>query len=145
MEIKTELNSMRYLKQAIATKNRQIDELEDLKVHISSPIITGMPKAKSFERSERIEKILDKITKLEDEKRKEVDDLIEKNVKWTKRFRNLSTEQASIMEMRYFENYTWDNIAKEMNYERRTIFRIHGQALEALNTQKTAELVTKCH
>lgn len=142
MEIKAELNSMRYLKQAIASKNRQIDELEDLKVCISSPRITGMPKAKSFERSERIEKILDKITKLEDEKRKEVDSLLDKRVIWTKRFRCLPTEQVSVMEMRYFENYTWDNIAKEMNYERRTIFRIHGQALEAL---KTSELVTKCH
>jgi DNA-directed RNA polymerase specialized sigma24 family protein len=145
MEIKAELNSMRYLTQAVASKNRQIDELEDLKVCISSPRITGMPKAKSFERSEKIEKILDKITKLEDEKRKEIDSLLDKRVIWTKRFRHLPTEQVSVMEMRYFENYTWEEIAKKMNYERRTIFRIHGQALEALKIQKTAELVTKSH
>ena len=133
MEIKTELNSMRYLKQAIASKKRQLDELKELKTSIGSPVITGMPKCQVFESRDKLEVLLDKICKLEREKTAEIDKLINGQLYWTERFKALPTDEAIVMEMRYFEGSRWSDIAEELNSDERSIYNILGRALQKLN------------
>ncbi len=44
-----------------------------------------------------------------------------------------------VLEMRYINNKSWDDVARDMGYDRRTIFRIHGKAL------KEIEKIKSCH
>lgn len=134
MDIKAELNGMRYLNVAIREKNRELDELQDLKVAIASPVITGMPKGKCFERSARVDVILDKIIKLEKAREDDIEELVDKKLMWSEKFKSLPLEEHMILEFRYFDGMTWADIAKKLNYEERTVYRIHGKAL--LNLKK---------
>ena len=132
MDIKRELDSMRYLEFAIRSKNRQLEELKELKTSIRSPVITGMPKCQSFESRDKLEELLDKICRLEREKADEIEELVDKKLYWSEQFRGLDTEESTVMEMRYFENLKWFEIADEMNYGQRAIHNIHGRALANL-------------
>lgn len=132
MDIKHELNSLRHLEFAIKSKNRQLEELKELKTTIGSPVITGMPKCQSFESRDKLEELLDKICRLEREKAEEIGALVDKKAYWTEKFRGLDTEESTILEMRYFENLKWCEIADEMNYGQRAIHNIHGRALANL-------------
>lgn len=134
MDIKAELNGMRYLNVAIQEKNRELDELQDLKVAIASPVITGMPKGKCFERSARVDVILDKIIKLEKAREDDIEELVDKKLMRSEKFKSLPLEERMILEFRYFDGMTWADIAKKLNYEERTVYRIHGKAL--LNLKK---------
>lgn len=133
MDIKRELDSMRYLEFAIRSKNRQLEELKELKTSIRSPVITGMPKCQSFESRDKLEELLDKICRLEREKADEIEALIDDKLYWTEKFRTLATEESTVMEMRYFEGSRWSDIAEELNYDERSIYNIHGRALQKLN------------
>lgn len=133
MDIKAELNGLRYLKIAIKSKNRQLDELKELKTSIGSPVITGMPKCQVFESRDKLEVLLDKICKLEREKTAEIEKLIDDELYWSERLKTLPTDEATVMEMRYFEGSRWSDIAEELNYDERSIYNIHGRALQKLN------------
>ncbi len=133
MDIKHELNSLRHLEFAIRSKNRQLEELKELKTTIGSPVITGMPKCQSFESRDKLEELLDKICRLEREKADEIGVLIDDKLYWTEKFRALATEESTVMEMRYFEGSRWSDIAEELNYDERSIYNIHGRALQKLN------------
>lgn len=37
-----------------------------------------------------------------------------------------------VLFLRYYEHMTWDDIAMNMSYAKRTVFRIHGKALAAI-------------
>lgn len=132
MDIKHELDSLRRLEFAIRTKNRQLEELQELKTSIGSPVITGMPKCQSFESRDKLEELLDKICRLEREKAGEIEELVDKKLYWSEQFRGLDTEESTVMEMRYFESLKWWEIADELNYGNRTIHNIHGRALTKL-------------
>lgn len=133
MDIKAELNGMRYLNIAIKSKNRQIDELKELKISIGSPVITGMPKCQVFESKYKLEILMDKICKLEREKTAEIEKLMNDKLYWSNKFKTLPTDEATVMEMRDFEGYRWSDIAEELNYDVRSIYNIHGRALQKLN------------
>ena len=132
MDIKHELDSMRYLEFAIRSKNRQLEELKELKTSIRSPVITGMPKCQSFESRDKLEELLDKICKLEREKADEIEELVDKKAYWSEQFRGLDTEESTVMEMRYFESMKWFEIADELNYGNTAIHNIHRRALANL-------------
>ncbi len=38
-------------------------------------------------------------------------------------------EQRIIMQFRYINFYTWEQIAKKLKYDKRWVYRLHGQAL----------------
>jgi len=42
-------------------------------------------------------------------------------------------EYRYVLQARYFNNFSWADIALKMNFEERYIFKIHGKALLALN------------
>lgn len=135
MSVKSELNSLRYLTVSIKSKKRQLDELVDLKTTIKSPRITGMPKSNCFQSADKLDSILDKICFLECDIAKEIDDMIDKKIKWKEKFKELPSDEKTVLELRYFENMSWENIATELNYAERTVFNIHGKALFLLNNK----------
>lgn len=138
MDIKKELNSMRFLNFALKTKARQLEELKCLKSAIKSPVITGMPKATGFDANNKLDNILDKISSLEETQQSDIDSLITKKSKWIKEFKKLPIDESVVLELRYFEGLKWCEIAEELNYEERAVYNLHGKAL--LNLKKVVNL-----
>ena len=48
-----------------------------------------------------------------------------------------------VLFLRYYENRRWDDIAMRMSYHERTVFRIHGRALKAIEPF-IQKIVSKC-
>lgn len=46
----------------------------------------------------------------------------------------LESDEALVLTLRYIEGLDWSTIAKKCNYSKRQIFRLHSQALDALDT-----------
>lgn len=53
------------------------------------------------------------------------------------------SKERSVLRYRYINNLSWHKIAELMNYDVRSIYRIHGNAL--LNIAKKIKDVSKCH
>jgi DNA-directed RNA polymerase specialized sigma24 family protein len=45
-----------------------------------------------------------------------------------------SAEQRVLLELRYLCCKTWEDIAYEMNYNVRSVYKVHGSALKAVDT-----------
>ena len=44
-----------------------------------------------------------------------------------------SVEYQTLLELRYLNYMTWEQIAVEMNYELRWLYRVHSRALDAIS------------
>lgn len=131
-EIKRELRQIRMITKLIASNKRQIKELEYLKVSVKSPTITGMPKEKSFVRSDKIESIIDRIDELQKVVDEDVKRLIELKLIWMNQINLLGHDECLLLKLRYFEGWSWLDIGAEMNYAERQVYRLHGEALKHL-------------
>lgn len=124
----------------IDSNQRQIKELEHLKLNIKSPTITGMPKQKGLTESDKLESIIVKIDKLEEDIRDNVTELVELRKYWLVEVDKLDYEDQLLIKLRYFEDMSWPEVASIMNYDIRQLHRHHGRIL-----QKMSLNVTKCH
>ena len=140
MNVKDELNKIRVMSRLIDSNQRQIKELEHLKLNIKSPTITGMPKQKGFVESDKLESIIVKIEKLEEDIRDNVTELVELRKYWLVEVDKLDYEDQLLIKLRYFEDMSWPEVASIMNYDIRQLHRHHGRIL-----QKMSLNVTKCH
>lgn len=131
-EIKRELRQIRMITKLIASSKRQIEELEYLKVSVKSPTITGMPKEKSFVRSDKVESIIDRIDELQKVVDEDVKRLIELKLIWMNRINLLGHDECLLLKLRYFEGWSWSDICTEMCYAERQVYRLHGEALKNL-------------
>lgn len=140
MSVKDELNKIRVISRLIDSDQRQIKELEHLKLNIKSPTITGMPKQKGFTESDKLESIIVKIDKLEEDIRSNAKELVELRNYWLVETNKLDYADQLLIKLRYFENMSWQEVASDMNYDIRQVHRHHGRIL-----QKMSLNVTKCH
>lgn len=131
-DVKRELRQIRTITKLIASNKRQIEELEYLKTSVSSPTITGMPKGKGYTKSDKLESILDRISDLQDIIDEDAKRLIELKLVWMNRISELNHNECLLLKLRYFEGWSWSDIASEMNYEDRQVYRLHGRALQNL-------------
>ena len=133
-DVKRELRQIRTITKLIDSNKRQIEELEYLKTSVSSPAITGMPKRKGYTKSDKLESILDRISDLQDMIDDDAGRLIEHKLVWMNRISELNHDECLLLKLRYFEGWSWSDIADEMNYEERQVYRLHGQALKSLES-----------
>ena len=140
MNVKDELNKIRVISRLINSSQRQIKELEHLKLNIKSPTITGMPKQKGFTESDKLESIIVKIDKLEEDIRDNARELVELKNYWLVETNKLDYADQLLIKLRYFEDMSWSEVAQDMKYSNRQLHRHHGRIL-----QKMSLNVTKCH
>lgn len=140
MNVKDELNKIRVMSRLIDSNQRQIKELEHLKLNIKSPTITGMPKQKGFVESDKLESIIVKIEKLEEDIRDNAEKMVEAKRFWLVEVNKLDHKDQLLIKLRYFEDKTWSEVARAMNYSNRQLHRKHGEIM-----QKMSLNVTKCH
>lgn len=140
INVKDELMKIRAIKADIESKQRQIDYLDAKKTGIKSPVIDDMPKCDGgCNIYENIDTILDKIDKINRKMCKSLSELCKLLDIWTDYVEMLEEDEQLLINLRYFECRSWRTVAKDLKYDERHVYRLHGKALANLS-----EIVNNC-
>lgn len=133
INVKDELMKIRAIKADIESKQRQIDYLDAKKTGIKSPVIDDMPKCEGCNIYENIDKILDQIDKINKKMCKSLSELCKLLDIWTNYVDMLDEDEQLLINLRYFECRSWRTVAKDLKYDERHVYRLHGKALANLS------------
>lgn len=129
------MNAKEYLSQAfrldqrINSKLEQVASLRKLALKATASIQVGRVSGRS-ERSSR-EEALVKMLDLEYEIDADIDRLVDLKRAMFNFVANVNHEShRMLLELRYLEEKTWEEVAETMGYELRWIYRLHGRALK---------------
>lgn len=133
MTAKEFLSQAKYLDARINSKIRQVSDLNDLATNATSAL-TGMPHNPNHGRSTMADCVA-KIVDLQAEINADIDALVDLKREILETIKGLeNVEYQTILERRYLCFETWEKIAAEMGYDLRWLFRLHGKALDAVQS-----------
>lgn len=121
--------------QRINSKLEQVQSLRELAVKATSTLSDTYSSGNS--NKQKMEVVIVKIIDLENEIDEEIDrlvDLKQEIVSLIKKVKN--PEYQTLLELRYLNFKTWEQIASEMHYSIQHTFRIHDKALSLLRIFK---------
>lgn len=146
INVKDELMKIRAIKADIESKQRQIDYLDAKKTGIKSPVIDDMPKCDGgYNIYENIDTILDKIDKINRKMCKSLSELCKLLDIWTNYVEKLEEDEQLLINLRYFECRSWRTVAKDLKYDERHVYRLHGKALANLSEiVNNSENIKRC-
>ena len=131
MTIKEYLRQAPNIDKRIDAKLEQIERLKSLRERVTV-VLSDMPKA--HRQSDRMREITVRIMELEDEVTADIDNFIDIKSDIRKLIGQVKDERYQrVLEYRYLCGYRWEDIAKEMKYELRNIYYLHGYALKSLH------------
>lgn len=129
MTAKEYLSQAKFLDQRINSKIQQVAALNDLATKATSTL-TGMPRNPNHATSS-MEDVIAKIIDLQSEINNNIDTLVDLKRSLSKTIKAVdSPEYQTVLEKRYLCFQSWEQIAVEMGYDLRWLYRIHGKALE---------------
>ena len=129
MTVKEYLSQAKFLDQRINSKSQQVAALNDLATKATSTL-TGMPRNPNHATSS-MEDVIAKIIDLQAEINNDIDTLVDLKRSLSKTIKAVdSPEYQTVLEKRYLCFQSWEQIAVEMGYDLRWLYRIHGKALE---------------
>ncbi len=135
MTIKEYLQQAQLIDEEINGKLEQVTELRDMATNVTS-MMTDMPRSASH----KVHKLEDTITKLMDlemEVDADIDRLVDLKKEIMVAINHMpSQEQRVLLTKRYMQNEPWENIAVEMGYSLRSVYRLHGEALQNAEKMK---------
>ena len=132
MTTKEYLSQAFRIDQQINSKLEQLQALRDLATKTISPM-NDMPGSPTRNTS-KMEDAVIKIVALSEEINAEVDRLVDLKVEITHAIKSVdNVECALLLELRYLCFKTWEQIAVELNYDIRHIYRLHQQALRRVS------------
>ena len=130
------MNAKEYLRQAeeldatIETKLETVAALRSL-LEKSTGVLSGLPKSQGDGRS--LENTIAKIVDLEEEINRDIDELVDIKTEIRKMISTLKNPTAkNIMEKRYMQRKSWNQIVDELHKSRDWIFKVHRQTLDEL-------------
>ena len=138
MTAKAYLSQSLRLNQRINSKLEQIQSLRELATKCT-PFLTGMPKSPNQGGSLMADTVL-KIIDLEQELQKDIDrlvDLKKEIMAVVKAVDNM--ECQTLLEQRYLCFKSWEQIAVDMGYNVRHVYRLHDEALQKVVVPKTQQ------
>lgn len=138
MTAKEYLGQAYRLDQRINSKLEQISSLNDLATKATATI-TGMPHSPSPATSPMADAI-GKIIDLQAEINCDIDHLVDLKrdmVRYIKAVDN--TEYQTLLEQRYLCFKTWEQIAVDMGYNVRHVYRLHDEAVEKITVPQTQQ------
>ena len=138
MTAKAYLSQSLRLNQRINSKLEQIQSLRELATKCT-PFLTGMPKTPNQDGSLMADTVL-KITDLEKELQKDIDrlvDLKKEIMAVVKAVDNM--ECQTLLEQRYLCFKSWEQIAVDMGYNVRHVYRLHDEALQKVVVPRTQQ------
>lgn len=138
MTARTYLSQSLRLNQRINSKLEQIQSLRELATKCTS-IITGMPRNPNHGGSTMADALM-KTVDLETELQNDVNrlvDLKEEIMAVVKAVDNI--ECQTLLELRYLCFKSWEQIAVDMGYNVRHIYRLHDEALQKVRIPRTRQ------
>ena len=130
MNAKEYLSQALWLDQMIESKLEQLETLRGLSMKVTSSFredkVTGGNNEKSV-----MESTIVKVIELEEEINADFNRLIDlkKDIQNTiKKMEDINYQL--LLEMRYINGKNWEDIAQQLNYNNRTVFKVHGKALK---------------
>ena len=125
------LNQAKHLDALINVRLREIDYWKDMSTNISGIKYDAMPKNPNATTDAYFVRYLDKICEIQQDVEKKVRQLIVLRDEISSRIDLLTNpEEQLVLRYRYIDNCTWDEIASMLNASLRTVYRIHGAALQ---------------
>ena len=129
MTVKEYLSQAKFLDQRINSKIQQVAALNDLATKATSTL-TGMPRNPNHATS-TMEEAIAKIIDLQAEINRDIDTLVDLKRDLSATIKAVgNTEYQTVLEKRYLCFQSWEQIAVEMGYDLRWLYRIHGKALD---------------
>lgn len=131
MTVKEYLSQAKFLDQRINSKIQQVAALNDLATKATSTL-TGMPRNPNHATS-TMEEAITKIIDLQAEINQDIDTLVDLKRDLSATIKAVgNTEYQTVLEKRYLCFQSWEQIAVEMGYDLRWLYRLHGKALDVV-------------
>lgn len=131
MTVKEYLGQAYRLDQRINSKLEQVDSLNELATKATS-ILTGMPKNPNKSKSIVADTVV-KIIDLQTEINNDIDRLVDLKREIVAMIKSVSnTEHQTLLELRYLCFKSWEQIAVDMGYNVRHVYRIHDEAVDKI-------------
>lgn len=135
------LSQALYLDQRIDSKLEQVDALNALATKATSTL-TDMPKHKSVSTSS-LEDIVIKIIDLQQSINQDIDTLVDLKREIIQVIQAVDDKELqTLLEKRYLNYCSWEQIAVEMKYSIQHIYRLHSRALNKISIPQKDE--SKC-
>ena len=131
------MNAQEYLSQAFLIDKRINSKLEQLSglhelARMTNRPLSDMPGSAS-RNVHKLEDTVVKIIELEAEIDADIDQLVDLKADITRKIKKLTCpEHQLVLELRYLCFRSWEEIAMEMSYDVRHVFRIHREALKEI-------------
>lgn len=131
MTVKEYLGQAYRLDQRINSKLEQVDSLNELATKATSTL-TGMPKNPNKSKSIVADTVV-KIIDLQTEINNDIDRLVDLKREIVAMIKSVSnTEHQTLLELRYLCFKSWEQIAVDMGYNVRHVYRIHDEAVDKI-------------
>ncbi len=132
MTAKEYLSQAFYMNRQIKAKERRLEWLREIAPGPSMRF-SQEEKTKGDPRSSLVEEAALKVVELEEEIASDILDLVRVMKEIASTISRVdSMECRTILEMRYLSFMEWDEIISRMGYSRSYVFRLHGEALNAI-------------
>ena len=117
----------------IRAKKERLLVMHEMAESVGSPVMSDMPRNPNHSAS-KLEDSVMKMMALENEIRQEEEKLTADKTRALELIGEIwNPEYQTVLISRYFRNESWDDIASEMYYSQRWIYRLHGYALDELD------------
>ncbi len=132
MKAKEYLNQAYRLNDIIRSDFQELEDLENIKDKICSPILSGLPTAyNSSNDNANYTSTVEKIVELQNKIRIEIDRLIDLRTDIRDKIALVPNKSEHlVLKYRYIDFMTWEQIAVEMHYSFQWIHKIHQKALK---------------
>jgi DNA-directed RNA polymerase specialized sigma subunit len=138
MTTKEYLSQAYRLDQRINSKLEQVASLNELATKCTSAL-TGMPRNPNHGTSTMADAIT-KIVDLQAEIKRDIDSLVDLKRGIVRAIKAVDNpEYQTLLELRYLCFKTWEQIAVDMGYNVRHVYRLHDEAVESLTIPQTQQ------
>ena len=138
MTVKEYLGQAYRLDQRINSKLEQVASLNELATKCTSAL-TGMPRNPNHGTSTMADAIT-KIVDLQAEINRDIDSLVDLKRGMVRAIKAVDNpEYQTLLELRYLCFKTWEQIAVDMGYNVRHVYRLHDEAVESLTIPQTQQ------
>jgi len=143
MKVKEYLSQAIWLDQRINSKLEQLEILRALAMRVTTNLteqkVSGGNNVKSS-----MEKTVTKIIDLEKEINEDIDRLVSLKADIMETISKINDPICQLLlEMRYINGKTWDEVAMDLGFDRRWVLRLHGGALKEI--EEKMKYATKSH
>lgn len=131
MNAKEYLSQGIWLDQRINSKLEQVSSLRALATKVTTTF--GEERVQSTKKQSPMEDTMVKLMDLENEINEDIDELIKLKAEILETINQVDDPVSqSLLEMRYIEGKTWEEVARGIGFDIRTAFRLHGKALKEI-------------